>query len=59
MAEALLDGGADWRDELLVLRDVRYAALRAGVDFGSLLEDAIRCSGPRSSELLASLRDGA
>ncbi len=55
MAEALLDGGSDWRDELLLLRDLRQAASDADVPFADLLAEAVRCSGPRSRQLLLSL----
>ena len=55
MAESLLDGGLDWRDELLLLRDLRREALQAGVPFSEILQDAAECSSPQTRAALLSL----
>jgi hypothetical protein len=51
-AEALLDGGPDWRDELLVLRDARQHAERLGLPFASVTRRAAGASTERTAHLL-------
>jgi len=51
-AESLLDGGIDWRDELLVLRDARRHAERLGLPFDATTRAAAEASSARTAQLL-------
>ena len=52
LAESLLDQGLDWRDELMLLRDLRDRSRAAGIPFDDLLADAAACSSTRTAEFL-------
>ncbi|HEV1997015.1 MAG TPA: hypothetical protein VGR61_02655 [Candidatus Dormibacteraeota bacterium] len=52
LAESLLDQGLDWRDELLLLRDLRERARAAGLPFNDLLAEAAACSNERTADFL-------
>jgi hypothetical protein len=56
-AESLLDGGLDWRDELLVLRDARQHAERLGLPFASLTRTAAAASTEHAARLLLGVID--
>jgi hypothetical protein len=59
LLEAILDLGTDWRDELLLLRDLRRKAEAAGLPFGELIMQAAARSSPRTTKyLLGVLREG-
>jgi hypothetical protein len=48
----MLDMGLDWRDELLLLRDLRRRAEAAGVPFAALVHQAAACSSQRTAAFL-------
>ena len=50
--ESMLDMRLDWRDELLLLRDLRRRADAAGVPFAALVHQAAACSSPRTAAFL-------
>jgi hypothetical protein len=52
LVESILDLGLDWRDELLLLRDLRRAAEAAGLPFGDLLRQAAARSSPKTTTFL-------
>ena len=52
LAESLLDQGLDWRDELLLLRDLRERSRAAGLPFDALLAEAAACSSAGTSNFL-------
>ncbi len=58
LAESLLDQGTDWRDELLMLRDLRRDSRAAGLPFNGMVAEAASCSTARTAEfLLAVVRE--
>lgn len=52
LAESLLDQGLDWRDELLLLRDLRERSRTAGLPFDALFAEAAACSSAGTSDFL-------
>ena len=52
VAEAILDLHTDWRDELLLLRDLRKAAGAVGLPFADLVQDTARRAGPETATFL-------
>jgi hypothetical protein len=52
MAESILDLGLDWRDELLLLRDLRRMSESLGLPFEKLLRQAADCSSQRGAAFL-------
>jgi hypothetical protein len=52
LLESILDLGIDWRDELLLLRDLRRKAEAAGLPFGDLIMQAAARSSPRTTKIL-------
>lgn len=51
-AESVLDMGLDWRDELLMLRDLRSASEARGLPFATELEKAAQRSSPATARFL-------
>jgi hypothetical protein len=52
LAESVLDLGLDWRDELLMLRDLRRDAEARGLPFASEVEKVAACSSEATAEFL-------
>lgn len=55
VAESLLDMNVDWRDELMLLRDVRRIALSQGLPFEAEVERAAGCSSAETARFLRGL----
>jgi hypothetical protein len=55
LAESLLDKHTDWRDELLMLRDLKTNSEARDLPFPEYLDEAARCSSPETAEFLRSL----
>jgi hypothetical protein len=55
LVESILDLGTDWRDELLLLRDLRRKAEAARLPFGELVMQAAARSSPRTTKFLLSV----
>ena len=55
IGESLLDGGIDWRDELMLLRDLRAVAASAALPFADCVHEAAALSGTRTAEFLLGL----
>ena len=51
-AESLLDMQLDWRDELLLIQDLKRRAEVVGLPYGDLLEEAAARSSARTAEFL-------
>jgi hypothetical protein len=52
IAESILDLGLDWRDELLMLRDLRQRADSLGLPFEDAVRQAAALSTPRTARFL-------
>ena len=52
LVDSILDLGTDWRDELLLLRDLRRKAEAAGLPFGELVMQAAARSSPTTTKFL-------
>ena len=52
LTESLLDLGFDWRDELLLLRDLRQRSRAAGLPFDELVAEAAACSSAPTADFL-------
>ena len=52
LTESLLDLCLDWRDELLLLRDLRQRSRAAGLLFDELVAEAAACSSTRTARFL-------
>ena len=57
IGESLLDGGSDWRDELMLLRDLRTLAVSVALPFADCVQEAAALSSPRTAEFLLGLLD--
>gem|GEM_PF-3009703 len=59
LTESLLDLCLDWRDELLLLRDLRQRSRAAGLLFDELVAEAAACSSTRTAKFLLGVVDEA
>jgi hypothetical protein len=55
LAVSVIDGGLDWRDELLMLRHLRQVAMAANLPFEDFLHQAAACSSERTAGFLLSV----
>lgn len=55
IGESLLDGGSDWRDELMLLRDLRAVADSVALPFADCVHEAAALSSTRTAEFLLGL----